>query len=287
MIKLAVFGQPIAQSLSPTIHRQFAAQFGLEIDYRAIESSVEDFPAKVKNLADSGALGCNITAPLKRTAFEAAQQLSPEAELAQAVNTLVFRKPDDWFGTTTDGAGLLRDLQRLMPAGQGSGLSSGLISGLAGKRLLIIGAGGAAAGVILPLLQQAPASLMLANRDVAKAETLVQRFSHLGKIAACALTDSGKHGPFDLLINATSLGHQGIAPELADGCFAPSSFCYDLNYGQAAKAWQTVCNQRGVEFSDGLGMLVEQAALSFELWTGHAPETLKVLTDLRNKLAAA
>jgi len=285
LIKLAVFGQPIAQSLSPTIHWRFAAQFGLEIDYRAIESSVEDFPAKVKSLADSGALGCNITAPLKRAAFEAAQQLSPEAELAQAVNTLVFRKPRNWFGTTTDGGGLLRDLQRLIPAEQGSGLGSGQGSSLAGKRLLVIGAGGAAAGVIMPLLQQTPASLVIANRDVAKAEALAERFSAFGKADACALTDCDKHGPFDLLINATTLGHQGIAPELADGCFAPSSFCYDLNYGPAAKAWKSVCTQRGLSFSDGLGMLVEQAALSFELWTGHAPATTSVLADLRKRLA--
>ena len=279
MIKLAIFGQPIAQSLSPAIHPQFAAQFGLEIDYRAIESNVDDFPTKVIILADGGALGCNITAPLKGSAFAAAQELSPEAELAQAVNTLVFRKPNDWFGTTTDGGGLLRDLQRVMADDKSDGLR--------GQRILIIGAGGAAAGVLLPLLQQAPARLMIANRNVAKAEALTQRFSSFGKADACALTDCDKHGPFDLLINATSLGHQGLAPELADACFAVSSFCYDLNYGKAAKAWESVCTQRKLAFSDGLGMLVEQAALSFELWTGYAPETTKVLADLRAQLTSA
>lgn len=273
MIKLAVFGQPIAHSLSPAIHRQFAAQFGMAIDYRAIESSVEDFPAKVKALAEEGALGCNITAPLKRAAFDAAQQLSAEAELAQAVNTLVFRKPDDWFGTTTDGGGLLRDLHRLIP------------DGLAGKKILIIGAGGAAAGVLMPLLQQSPAKMVIANRNVAKAEALAERFSRFGRADACALTECDQYGPFELLINATSLGHQGIAPQLPDACFASDSFCYDLNYGQAANAWERVCAQRGVSFSDGLGMLVEQAALSFELWTGYVPETGKVLTELRENLA--
>ncbi len=279
MIKLAVFGQPIAQSLSPLIHPQFAAQFGLEIDYRAIESSAEDFPAKVRNLADSGALGCNITAPLKGTAFAAAQEVSPEAELAQAVNTLVFRGPNDWFGTTTDGGGLLRDLQRVMANKQSGDLRD--------KRILIIGAGGAAAGVIMPLLQQAPASLMIANRDLAKAKTLAQRFSHLGKTDACTLADCPQHGPFDLLVNATSLGHQGIAPDLANACFTTSSFCYDLNYGKAARAWESVCTQRGRHYSDGLGMLVEQAALSFELWTGYGPDTGEVLAALRKRFTAA
>jgi shikimate dehydrogenase len=279
LIKLAVFGQPIAQSLSPLIHPQFAAQFGLEIEYRAIESSVDDFPAKVNQLADSGALGCNITAPLKRAAYDVAQERSPEAGLAQAVNTLVFRGPNDWFGTTTDGGGLLRDLRRVMANDQGFDLRD--------RRILIVGAGGAAAGVIMPLLQQAPACLVIANRDKAKAEALAQRFSPIGKITSCALSDSPSHGPFDLLINATSLGHQGLAPELASDCFSAHSFCYDLNYGEAAKAWESLCVQRGLLFSDGLGMLVEQAALSFELWTGHAPGTEKVLANLRDRFAAA
>jgi shikimate dehydrogenase len=274
LIRLAVFGQPIAHSLSPDIHRQFASQFGLAIDYRAIESSVAEFPGKLHELQAAGGLGCNVTVPLKHAAFAAAHELSPAAEQAQAVNTLVFRSKDHWYGTTTDGDGLLRDLQRLLP------------KKLAGKHILLIGAGGAAAGVVGALLQQLPARLLIVNRDAGKAADLALRFAEAGPVTACALQESEQQGPFDLIINASSLGHQGLAPPLHPGWLAPNSFCYDLNYGRAAQPWQSACASRGIPFSDGLGMLVEQAALSFEIWTGRQPETFEVLMALRQQLAA-
>ncbi len=272
LIRLAVFGYPIAQSLSPAIHAHFADQFGLDIEYQAIAAREAEFPQLLHQLADRGALGCNITAPLKLAACQAADELSSAARLARAVNTLVFRQPGNWYGTNTDGAGLMRDLLRLLP------------QGLGGKRILVIGAGGAAAGVLGPLLEQAPTELLIANRQASKATELAQRFTQLGPIGACALADLPTAGPFDLLINATSLGHQGLAPEIPSPCFAVDSFCYDLNYGAAARPWQKICAEQGTEFSDGLGMLVEQAALAFELWTGHAPATAAVLDALRSQM---
>lgn len=274
MIRLAVFGQPIAHSLSPDIQRSFAGQFELEIDYQVIESSPQDFPGKLHELQAAGATGCNVTVPLKHLAFEAAHELSPAAEQAQAVNTLVFRGADDWFGTTTDGDGLLNDLARLIP------------EKLAGKRILLIGAGGAAAGVIGALLEQSPTRLLIVNRHAGKAAELAHRFADAGPVSACALDDSHAEGPFELIINATSLGHQGEAPPLHPNWLAPDSFCYDLNYGKAAQPWQAACASQGIAFSDGLGMLVEQAALSFEIWTGYQPQTFEVLMALRQQLAA-
>jgi len=272
LIRLAVYGYPIAHSLSPAIHNQFAHQFGLEIEYQAIASTLEEFPDRLQQFADGGALGCNITVPLKLAAFDAAQELSASAQLALAVNTLLFRQPGNWYGTNTDGAGLLRDLLRLLP------------QGLQDKHILVIGAGGAAAGVIGPLLEQSPARLLIANRQASKAKDLEQRFARFGPVTACSLPELPTARPFDLLINATSLGHEGLAPELPSGSITASSFCYDLNYGPAATPWQQACKLQGATYSDGLGMLVEQAALAFELWTGHSPDTAAVLDWLRTKL---
>lgn len=273
MIRLAVFGQPIAHSLSPDIHRSFASQFELEIDYQAIEASPEEFPGKLCALQQAGGLGCNVTVPLKQMAYAAAHELSPAAQQAHSVNTLVFRGENDWFGTTTDGDGLLNDLKRLLP------------QGLDGKRILLIGAGGAAAGVVGALLLQSPDRLLIINRDTNKAKDLAARFADSGPVTAGALQDSEGEGPFDLLINATSLGHQGLAAPLYPDWLAPESFCYDINYGHAAQPWQAVCASQGINFSDGLGMLVEQAALSFEIWTGKQPQTFELLMALRQQLA--
>ncbi|HET6564193.1 MAG TPA: shikimate dehydrogenase [Xanthomonadales bacterium] len=274
MIRLAIFGNPVARSLSPVIHPQFAAQFGLSLSYDRIESGIEDFAGRANEFAQSGGTGCNITAPLKQAAFDICHEVSPAAGQAQAVNTMVFRGPQDWYGTNTDGAGLLRDLQRLIP------------TGLQGSRILLVGAGGAAAGIVGPLLQLAPASLLIANRSPEKALQLCQRFAGLGPVTSCTLDALTGHPAFDLIINATSLGHQGMAPQLPAGCFGPDSFCYDLNYGKAAQPWQALCVSQDLTFSDGLGMLVEQAALSFELWTGRTPETIEVLMSLRQQLAS-
>ena len=269
LIKLAVFGQPVAHSLSPRIHGLFADQCGLEVDYRAIEATTESFPGLVADLAENGGRGCNITVPLKRDAWKLAGRCSENAERAQAANTLVFRGVNDWYADSTDGMGLVNDLQSI------PGCS------LSGARLCLLGAGGAAASVLGALLRSAPASVLIANRTKDRAAELARAHSDLGKIDTCRPAELGSRAPFDLIINATSLGHGGAAPELSSTWLKPDGFCYDMNYGRAAEPLRHLCLQNSIRYSDGLGMLVSQAALSFRLWTDQAPDTAKVLNVLR------
>jgi shikimate dehydrogenase len=269
LIKLAVFGQPVAHSLSPRIHGLFADQCGLEVDYRAIEATPESFPGLVAELAGSGGRGCNITVPLKRDAWKLAGRCSENAERAQAANTLVFRGVNDWYADSTDGMGLVNDLQSI------PGCS------LSGARLCLLGAGGAAASVLGALLRSAPASVLIANRTKDRALVLARAHSDLGKIDICRPTELGSMEPFDLIINATSLGHGGAALELSSAWLKPDGFCYDMNYGMAAEPLRHLCLQNSIRYSDGLGMLVSQAALSFQLWTDQAPDPAEVLMTLR------
>jgi shikimate dehydrogenase len=269
LIKLAVFGQPVAHSLSPRIHGLFADQCGLEVDYRAIEATPESFPGLVAELAVSGGRGCNITVPLKRDAWKLAGRCSENAERAQAANTLVFRGVNDWYADSTDGMGLVNDLQSI------PGCS------LPGARLCLLGAGGAAASVLGALLRTAPASVLIANRTKDRALVLARAHSDLGKIDICRPTELGSMAPFDLIINATSLGHGGAALELSSAWLKPDGFCYDMNYGMAAEPLRHLCLQNSIRYSDGLGMLVSQAALSFKLWTDQAPDPAEVLMTLR------
>lgn len=269
LIRLAVFGMPVAHSLSPTIHRQFAQQCGLEIDYQAIETTPRDFVSKLGELILAGGRGCNITVPLKHPAWQFAQRASASAARAQAANTLVFAGPRDCFADNTDGYGLIRDLSRcrFVP--------------LSGKRIMIIGAGGAAAGILGDLLQLSPAEIVLANRSLERAQALTLRFASMGRLSSCTLDQLDAQGPFDLVINATSLAHRGLYPPLPAALFTSRSLCYDLNYGAAAKPLREHCESRGIRYQDGLGMLVAQAAASFTLWTGKHPDIESVLLDLR------
>jgi len=269
LIRLAVFGRPVAHSLSPLIHRQFARQFRLQVDYRAVEAGPDEFPQKLAELIREGGRGCNVTVPLKHQAWQIASRSSPEANQAQAANTLVFGDPDDCFADNTDGRGLVRDL---------SGCWSRPASGF---RILIIGAGGAAAGIMADLLRQGPIELVLGNRNPERARTLAERFAAIGNVRSCALDGLSAHGPFDLVVNATSLGHSGLSPDLPATLFSPGGLCYDLNYGQAAAPLSKQCESRGIRYQDGLGMLVEQAALSFALWTGKLPDSAPVVRRLR------
>ena len=268
LIRLAVFGQPVAQSLSPRIHRLFAGQAGLEVDYTAIEATPETFAAKVGELAARDARGCNITLPFKYDAWRLAASCSEEASRAEAANTLVFTEPG-WFADNTDGGGLVDDLE----------IKLGFE--LQGKRLCLLGAGGAARGVLAALLKRKPESLVIANRTGDKAVELAARHADLGPATGCSLHRLEAAGPFDLLVNATSLGHRGAHPELDPGLFRKDGLCYDMNYGAASKPLETHCSALGIEYSDGLGMLVGQAARSFRIWTGHAPDTGPVLEVLR------
>jgi shikimate dehydrogenase len=268
-MKLAVFGKPVIHSLSPRIHNLFAAQCGLEIDYRAIEASPESFPRQVAELAGAGGRGCNITAPLKHDAWKLAGRCSESAARARAANTLVFYGTNDWYADSTDGIGLVNDLQSL-PGCR-----------LQGAKICLIGAGGAAASVLGALMRTQPLMVTIANRTKRRALELAQAHSDLGKIDICGLDELGSGGAFDLLVNATSLGHSDGAPELPLSCLRTDALCYDMNYGQAAEPLRRQCLKNGFRYSDGLGMLVAQAALSFQLWSDRTPDAAQVLVELR------
>jgi len=239
----------------------------LRVDYRAIEASLKSFPERVRELAAAGGRGCNVTVPLKHAAWTLADRCSDRAERAQAANTLLF--DGEILADNTDGQGLVNDLLNL-PGGR-----------ISSARVCLLGAGGAAAGVLAALLQAHPERLVIANRTQSRADELVSRHADLGPVQSCVPDDIAGLAPFDLLINATSQGHRGAAPAVEADWLAPGGLCYDLNYGEAAAPLQRACATAGVNYSDGLGMLVHQAALSFALWTGHEPAVAPVLEGLR------
>jgi shikimate dehydrogenase len=269
LIRLALFGQPVAASLSPAIHRQFAAQCGLEVEYRAVEAGVAEFPGALDEFRHTGGVGCNVTLPLKTLAWELAFERSIEAKAAQAANTLVAR-PGGWYAHNTDGIGFMSDLV------SNHGMEP------AGKRVVVLGAGGAVAGILGALREADPASLVLVNRNLDRAHGLAARFGGAASIKVIGWGELDSAGQFDLIINATSLGHAGEVPPVAVGMFAQQGVCYDLNYGHAATPLRKWCDVAGRRYVDGLGMLVEQAAASFEAWTGKHPDGEVVITALRS-----
>jgi len=270
LIRLALFGQPIKSSLSPRIHRMFADQFGLDIEYQRIETGTAGFPEALESFQLAGGTGCNVTLPLKRDAWQLSAGSSVEVSQAQAANTLVFQSSSGWFAHNTDGVGLVADL-----AGN-HGVD------LEGQRILILGAGGAAAGVLGSLLAGKPRQVVLVNRNLERANILAERFDSLADIDVTSWADLPGLGSFDLVINATSLGHQGEVPPLQAAMFVAGSVCYDLNYYQASRPLKSLCESMGQKYIDGLGMLVEQAAKSFFIWTGKRPDSRVVIEVLRD-----
>jgi shikimate dehydrogenase len=268
VIRLALFGQPVSHSPSPRVHQAFAGQFGLEVDYRRIEASPEDFPASLEAFRAEGGSGCNITLPLKQLACELAAEHTARAKLANAANTLWWTDNGDCHADNTDGEGLVRDLE------------ANLGVHIAGLNVLLLGAGGAAAGVLGALLARRPTQLALVNRTVNRARSLAARHAPLGDVRCLSLDDFERSEAPDLLIDATSMGHVGRQPEFPRHVLEGSPRCYSLNYGAAAQPFASLCRLAGLRFNDGLGMLVEQAALSFEIWTGHKPDTAPVLAEL-------
>jgi shikimate dehydrogenase len=269
LIRLALFGRPIKSSLSPSIHRMFAGQFGLDIDYQLIETGPEEFPGALETFRSEGGIGCNVTLPLKRDAWQLATGSSTEVSLAQAANTLIDQA-SGWFAHTTDGAGLVTDLT----------LNNDFQ--LKDQRILILGAGGATAGVLGNLLACKPREITLVNRSEDRARALAERFKSLGKLNTTPWQDlqtmgASGQGGFNLVINATSLGHHGQSPLLARTLFATGALCYDLNYFKASLPLKNHCEEIAQSYVDGLGMLVEQAARSFYIWTGKRPETRVVI----------
>ena len=269
--RYAVFGNPIGHSKSPSIHAAFARQTGQDLVYQAIAAPLDAFPATLAAFVAAGGRGANVTVPFKQQAYALADRRTPRAELAGAVNTLVCRD-GQIVGDNTDGCGLLRDL------------ADNLGVTLAGSRVLLLGAGGAARGVVGPLLDAAPRALTIANRTPANAQALVERFA--AHAAPCLLTASSyaqlAGSSFDVVIDATSAGLAASVPPLPDGVFAPGSLAYAMVYGPAAKAFLDFARARGAaRGADGLGMLVEQAAESFFVWRGVRPDVAPVIESLR------
>ena len=266
--RYAVIGNPIAHSKSPVIHAAFARQCGQDIAYEAILGPLDGFRATVEAFRQASGKGMNVTVPFKLEALELADKPTERARLAGAVNTLRFDS-DGVFGDNTDGIGLVRDIR------------DRLGFALRNKRILILGAGGAARGVVLPLLEEGPAQLAIANRSVEKAVVLKTQFAPFGELATGGFADFAD-GRFDLVINATSASLGGEGLSLPDGLFAPGALAYDMVYGKGTTPFLADARRLGaVRVADGLGMLVAQAAESFFLWRGVRPDTAPVMAMLQ------
>jgi shikimate dehydrogenase len=272
MNRYAVFGNPIAHSKSPFIHQAFAAQTGEQLSYEKQWVADDGFVAAATNFFSRGGQGLNITVPFKLTAFEFANQLTERAQTAGAVNTLKKMPDGSILGDNTDGQGMVIDM------------IDNLGWELQGKRVLMLGAGGAVRGVLQPLLKQQPSAIVIANRTVAKALSLVKAFQAYGSIKACGFDDLSNE-KFDLIINGTSASLSGELPPLPDNILSSDSACYDMMYGAQKTVFLNWAEQHNCKkLADGLGMLVGQAAESFYLWRGVRPETHAVIERLRADL---
>ena len=263
--RYAVIGNPVAHSKSPRIHAVFAGLTMQDMTYEAILAPVDGFEPAVRAFIAAGGRGMNVTVPFKLEACALADSRSPRAEAAKAVNTLIF-SPSGIHGDNTDGLGLIADLTR------------NLGFELAGKRLLLLGAGGAARGVVGPLLAAHPRALLIANRTAARARALAAASPGATGSGFDALADAGA---FDVIVNATSAGLDDQALPLPDGLLAPGALSYDMVYGRQTPFMTWAQAQGGGRVADGLGMLVEQAAEAFALWRGVRPDTVPVIAALR------
>jgi len=264
--KYAVIGNPIAHSKSPLIHRMFAEQTGQDISYEAIEAPLDGFAATIERLRAAGYKGCNVTVPFKFEAFKMCVMQTGRAREAKAANTLLFHDGEIW-GDNTDGVGLIKDIE------------TNLGFKLMFKDALLMGAGGAAAGVIWPLFN-AGLGVVIANRTVGKAQLIADEFAGAGTVFARSYSElAGKR--FDLVINATSSSLSDALPPLPDGLFKTRALAYDMMYGRDTPFMQFARAQGAAIVSDGLGMLVEQAAEAFFKWREVRPDTKPVLAKLR------
>ncbi len=270
--RYAVIGHPVSHSRSPFIHSRFAAQTGQALEYSTIDAAPADFARVVREFFAQGGRGLNVTVPHKEAAAHLAAALTPRARRAGAVNTLAARAEGGLLGDNTDGAGLARDLVH------NHGVS------IAGRRVLLLGAGGAARGVLAPLLGLKPSQLCIVNRNVQRARELVQAFNDTGALEAVSYPELDNQ-PWDIVINATAASLTGELPALPPGIVSKQSICYDLAYAREETPFVRWAHARGVARAmDGLGMLVEQAAESFYLWRGVRPDTRSVLSALAAEL---
>ena len=272
--KYAVFGNPIAHSKSPDIHRQFAEQTGQDLSYSKQLVAEDGFEVAANEFFASGGKGLNITVPFKQDAYAYVARTTPRARRAGAVNTLSLQADGTILGDTTDGVGLVSDIV------------NNLGWEIRHKRVLVLGAGGAVRGVLEPLLEQQPQHIVIANRTVDKALQLSKGFAEFGYLLGCGFDMLGEQ-QFDLIINGTSAGLQGELPPLPDSLIDANgtTACYDMLYGAEPTPFIQWAAQRGAQVSDGLGMLVGQAAESFALWRGVRPETAPVIANLRDQLS--
>jgi shikimate dehydrogenase len=266
--KYAVIGNPIAHSKSPQIHKMFAELTGQDISYEALLAPLDGFAATVERLRNDGYKGCNVTVPFKFEAHQLATKLTERAKAAQAVNTLKFIE-NTIFADNTDGAGLVRDIQ------------TNLHFSLKDRRVLLMGAGGAAYGVALPLFN-AGSNLTVVNRTVDKAAQMIKAFNIQAEVFL-QLYEELEYREFDVVINATSSGLSNEMPPLPSGLFAPGALAYDLMYGRETPFMKFAREHGAVVVADGLGMLVEQAAESFFIWRGIRPDTAPVIAALRKQ----
>jgi shikimate dehydrogenase len=272
--KFAVFGHPVAHSLSPRIHAAFARQAGISLEYQAIDTAPADFAGALATFAANGGMGANITLPHKEAAFALCHQLSDRARRAGAVNTLTHHA-DGWDGDNTDGIGLVRDL------------TDRHALDLRSRRTLLLGAGGAAHGVAPALIDAGIGDLFIVNRSPEKADALADKLGMPGRVHTRYWNDLRNLGTFDFIVNATSAGRDSPRIDLPFVIASKRSLAVDLSYGEAATAFLSWARAAGCgQAIDGLGMLVEQAAESFALWHGRRPETEKIYAELSGRSVA-
>ncbi len=273
MDQYAVVGNPIAHSKSPDIHYQFALQTGEILEYHKILVAKEAFREEATAFFALGGRGLNVTVPFKETAFRFSDHLTERAQLAEAVNTLVYQSDGTILGDNTDGAGLMMDLARLQWP-------------LAGARVLVLGAGGAVRGILQPLLAANPSAVVIANRTEAKAQALAKTFEPYGEVQGLGF--AGIEGAFDVVINGSSASLAGEMPPISTQVVTNTTRVYDLMYAAEPTVFMRwALEARAADTSDGLGMLVGQAAEAFYLWRGKRPDIVPVLTWLRAQLDAA
>lgn len=264
----AVVGNPIAHSKSPSIHTYFAQNTQQDLHYSTLLGDEERFEEQVTEFFKNGGKGLNVTMPFKGRAYDMCDVLSKRAKLAGAVNTLMMGRNGDIFGDTTDGVGMVNDITK----NHGQTLQ--------GKRLLVIGAGGAVRGVLEPVLAENPASVTIVNRTVSKAEALAEQYGCL------ASSFEALEGTFDVIINGSASSISGSLPPLKDSIIDVNTWCYDMAYSKERTLFLTWAEQHGAQGVDGLGMLVCQAAESFYLWRQVRPETSSLVTKMRQEMEA-
>jgi shikimate dehydrogenase len=265
--RYAVIGNPVAHSKSPVIHRAFALQTGQDMDYCRLLAAPDAFAESLAGFRASGAAGANVTVPFKETAWQLATHRTARAQRAGAANTLRF-DGQEMLADNTDGVGLLRDI------------TINLGTAINGKRVLVLGAGGAARGILGPLLDHAPATIIIANRTVSRARTLAGAFGPTCTGSSYADLAGQR---FEVLINATSAGLSETSLPLPCNLVTPGALAYELVYGLETSFMRWAREQGAARIADGLGMLVEQAAESFLLWRGVRPDTLPVIRQLREQ----